>query len=341
MSTASKFAFKRVGAETAAPAAASAPQAQTVAPAAAVNTPAAVPAVAAPAPAQAVTQVAPVAAAQAAEVVAAVPAAAVSVQPAARPEPAVASTAVAVQPAPGAVTEYRAPASYADDSDSLGMGDLKLPRINIVQKVGDLSNIFTPGDIVINGESVVLESPGAKGDNKDSHPLVIVVTGFRSDRYAEKVAGGGQGRLVNNVEEVVKAGGTLDYNENKATGKPLFQQLAEGLILVQKPEGLDDPQFSYIADGKYYAPFLWAMKGTAFTNGAKVFRTARKIGWLKDVVNPVTKEVMEKRGYTFGVWSLTTVLKGYGENFAWIPQLSRVGETSAELRALANSLIGS
>lgn len=264
--------------------------------------------------------------------------AATPVQPAVNPQ-----ALAPVRPAAGAVVEYRGPATYGDDSDRVGVKDINMPRLNIVQKVGELSNIFTPGDIVLNKESVIYKSPKTDPVSKEiipqSPPLEIVILGFRPDRWVEKTVGGQMGDIVDSPEQVVAAGGTIDFNESEQTGKTLYQQLAEALVLVRQPEGVTDPAFSYVADGKRWALCLWAQKGAAYTNGAKIFRTARKSGFLKDEVN-LTTGAVTKGAYYFGSWVMTTFLKPYSTgNFAWIPVPKRGTETGPEVRALAQKIV--
>lgn len=251
------------------------------------------------------------------------------------------------KPAAGAVVEYRGRPSYADDSENIRVQDITLPRINIVQKVGDLSNIFTPGDVVLNKETVLYKAPKTdpktNGQIPQSKPLRIVVCGFRPDRWAEKTEGGDQGEIVDTVEQVVANGGTISYDEAAATAKTLYQQLAEALVLVEQPEDVTDPSFSYVADGKRWAPALWAMKGSAFTGGTKLFRTTRKAGWLKDEVDTATGAVTKKSAYFHGLWEMTTFCKAYRSGFfAWIPVPKRaaVSETGPEVRALAEKVLG-
>jgi hypothetical protein len=247
------------------------------------------------------------------------------------------TTSLATVPS-AAVSTERAPVSYGDDSDETGTNDIIIPRINIVQKVGDLSNIFTEGDIVFNKASVLLKSPKPEAKNLGKF-LRVVLCGFRKDRFVEKTVGGVLGKIVDSEAQVLALGGTTNWNEAKATGRKLFQTLAEGLLLIERPEGIDDPSFSFSADGKEYALAAYSMKGTAYTNGAKVFRTARKIGWLANSVN--AQKQLVTRGYPFGVWKLGSELKSFdGGNFAWAPLLQRDSETGPELRALAQSVLG-
>lgn len=321
----SKFAFKPVGAKPTDPVAAAKPVAPVI-DVAAAQSPASPPAPSAQDQAPTASPASPVV-------------------PAVVPQ---SQAVVPVQPASGAVTEYRARPGYGDDSDGLRASDIKLPRINIVKKVGPLSEIFTPGDVVLNQEIVIYKSdkidPVTKNKIPQSKPLRVVVAGFRPDRYAEKTEGGDMGNIFDSIEEVVAAGGTIDYNEAEATAKPPYQLLSECLVLIEKPEDVDSPEFSYIADGKKYAAALWANKGGDYTNGGKIIRTARKAGWLKDDINPATKEITVRRGYPFGIWEITTTIKQYRSgNFSPIPVLRRPlanFETSPELRALATSLVG-
>lgn len=253
--------------------------------------------------------------------------------------PAISGTAL---PPPEAAAMTRAPyerrsaATYGDDSDSIGIKDVNMPRLNIVQKVGDLSNVFTEGAIVFNGELVLLESP--KSD-KSGKALKIIVAGFRADRFVQKTVGGAQGDIVDTEEQVFKKGGTTDYNEAAASRKPYYQTLAECLIIIEKPEEINDPSFKYFINGKAYAPALWSQKGTAYTNATKVFRTARKNSWLCDEYNP-DGTLKAKRGYPYGTWELRTQLKDFSGNFAWIPVLRRGEVTTPEMQEFAASLMG-
>lgn len=285
----------------------------------------------------------------------ATPATVPSTDAAPAPVPTVPTSAPAViPPANGAVAEYRPPASYGDDADQTGANDIIVPRINIVQKVGDLSNQFTEGDIILNGQLVIARSVkgrvgpvdpanGNKPSPASPETIRVIIAGFRPDRYVEKTDGQTRGEIVDSEQQVYAKGGTLNYNEAKQTGKKLYQTLAECVALIEKPENCqDDTSFPYVADGKLYAVVKWSFKGGAYTNGAKVLRTARKAGWLADVINPATGEVTAKRGYPFGFWKVNTVLKSYDTgNFSWNPNFVRDGDTTDGVRALALKAIES
>lgn len=224
------------------------------------------------------------------------------------------------------------PVSLLQDDDNIGMDEITLPRINIVQKVGDLSEIYDPGDIVLNKELVIYH-PEKSGEH-DS--LRITVLGFFPTKWSERIPGGELGRLAGSPAEVLKFGGTTDYKtwaakEGTDEEIPYFQPLATALILIECPEGVDEDgtSFIYEFEDKRYALALWSMKGGAYTNGAKVIKTARKIGCLR------------KGGYASYDYRFDTKTKKYPNgNFAMIPVLRPGTRHTEEFAAFVQEVLG-
>lgn len=302
-----KISFSKPGAAPASPVTASAvaqaPSTQAAAP------------VAAPAPAP-VVEVTSTVVTEAAPAVQAAPVA--QIQTAPTPECGV----PAVIP-PSSSEVAKAPAFY--DDESLDPGDLVLPRLNIVQKVGELSNVHPPGSIILGGQLILATAPVG---NAVSPAIRLVILGFQPTTFVEKVEGGLRGNFYRTEQDVVKAGGTLDWNEHKATNKPLYQRLATALAMIEQPAGLDASAFPNELCGKRYALALYSMKGTAYTNAAKHFKSARKIGHLKT------------NGYRGGFWTFASQLKKFDANYAYIPVVKPAEQTSEELRAAVKDLIG-
>lgn len=252
---------------------------------------------------------------------------------------------VPVAAAPMAAQPEAAP--FYDDAD-IGFNDIILPRINIVQKVGELSNVFQGGEIVYNSSLPIYTPPIIKDGavvKPGTKPLNIVILGFRKKQFVEKVIGGAMGALCNTEEEVARLGGTLDYKEHEAKVKAqipskLFQRLATALILVEKPEQLADAehiQFAHECEGRYYALALWSMKGTAYTNAAKHLFTARKMGHLKDIKE---NGRVIGGGYPTYSWTLGTKLETYGSNFAHIPVLTNGAKTTPAFLNFVKDVLG-
>ena len=214
-------------------------------------------------------------------------------------------------PPPGEVA--RSTAGGYDDED-ISFEDIILPALNIVQGIGDLSKVFNPGEITLNQSLVVHVPANPLKSVAGTKPLNLTVIGFRKKKYVEDVKFGEPAKVFKSEAEVVAAGGTLDYAEAKSRGLKLYQRLATGLFLVQKPEHVQDEDhlvFSHECEGKYYSLALWSMKKTAYTGGAKIIYTARKQGHLK------------AGGYPSFSWNLTTKLKPFdGGNSAHVPVLT-------------------
>jgi hypothetical protein len=212
-----------------------------------------------------------------------------------------------------------------DGSSGIDFSDLVLPRLNIVQKVGDLSQVFEPGTLCL-GKTVALDQPA-----------ILAVASFAPKRFVEKIEGGGaQGRIAKTPQEVVQMGGTIDYNEAKETGRPLFQTLATALCVLRK--GADDPSevFAFEApDGERYALVLWSMKGSAYTNAAKILFTARKTGLFG-----IGKRSRMITGFLNEFISLETEAKKYqGGNWAMIPVINIHSETTEAFRAWVHGML--
>lgn len=256
---------------------------------------------------------------------------------------AVGTTAPATPAAAAPAAETKPNLSLAPSGFMLGdrlptFADVIMPRINMVQGLGELKDSFEQGSIVFNQQfsiytpQTVRKVGGVDQIVPGTAPLHIVCLGLRPDRYAEKVTGGKRGLLVNTEAEVRAAGGTLDYNEwrlKAAAGIKRFEPLAEALILIEKPADApgatptaldDEPVFIYEVEGKRYTMALWAMKGTSYTEGAKkVFFTNRRTGCLRN-------------GYPTYSFTLATRNKAYDNgNSTWIPVMLPLHKTSAAL----------
>lgn len=219
------------------------------------------------------------------------------------------------------------------DEDDSDLSEVSIPRLNIVQKVGPLSEDWDPGVILLD-KSLVVYSP-AKGKDPEV-PAEITVLGFRPTQWTERVAGGEFGRLFQTEQEVYANGGTTDYEQWKTSCKtkdeiPYFQRLATCLVLLKRPAGVDEEKafFSYEFGGADYAVAQWSMKGAAYTAGAKVIKSARKMGHLR-------------KGFCSAPYLLTTKAKSFGEqgHSAIIPVLKPGHAHTPEFVAFARGILG-
>lgn len=214
-------------------------------------------------------------------------------------QPTAAPAVAAPAAAPVTVPAVTGAGAVAKPNNTLLLGDVLpnfsemiIPRVNLVQFSGELKDTFEPGTLLYN-QQVPLHIP-AKINEKDkvvvraaTPPVTMTFIGFRPTRFVEKVVGGGKGLLVNTEQEVRDAGGTLDYNEwnlKKESGMKRFEYLADGMVVIERPEIVadDDTVFTYEINGKKYTLALWAVRGTAYTNLCKkILFPARRMGALR------------------------------------------------------------
>ena len=205
--------------------------------------------------------------------------------------------------------------------------DVILPRLNIVQGIGNLKDTFVPGEIIFNQATVLFTPPQidpktGNATRKGTAPITSYVVGIISDRFSEVVVGGFGGLIVDTEEEVRASGGTTSYQEwdlKQKDGMKRFQPITDLLMLVERPEVVkdDDIVFNFAIEGKKYALGAWALKGSAYTAVMKrVFNYHRLAGILKG-------------GFpTYGFAISTHLEKFKNGNSAWVPSAVPIGKTS-------------
>lgn len=221
------------------------------------------------------------------------------------------------------------PAKYTESDDAEGefdANDLDRAMLQIVAKTGDLSNIFTSGDILLNKE-VVICGITPKGTTP---PISIEVTAVAiKKRYQNDldIDGGEMGDTVDKATQVLERGGKLGYRpfkEKEATEywKPILQVV----FLIKMPANLS-------AAGQALFPFV--IEGASY---ALVGYTAR----AKTAYNGIAKQLIGAKQAKGSVRTTTWNLSTKGENFenkSWIqPLLRAAGPTSeAVLKFIAEN----
>lgn len=195
----------------------------------------------------------------------------------------------------------------------LGMEDVRVPRINVVQKVGDLSEVFDFGDVVLDKELKL----ASMGD-----PISVTVLHMKN-QYKESIPYGSD--IMPNVfdtkQEVLENGGNFTYGQDG-----YYERVAHATLLIEAPEGEEDnPLFSFTFDGKSYAMVLFTMQRTSFTSMGKEINTAAA-HWAKDGIWKIK-------------WEMSTEKRKAGANTFCVPKLRRSGRHSDEFVAFAEGLM--
>lgn len=195
--------------------------------------------------------------------------------------------------------------------------DLKFPRINLVQKIGDLSNNFEPGSIVFDKSTVLCAKNKA---------LELTVLRLKK-QYQEVLPYGSEDhpRIFNTMAEVREAGGTTTRGE----GGLLFAEMATIQVAIKKPENCSEDTealFCEEFDGDQYALGLWTLAKTAYTSAGKTLIT-KAMNQLKSA------------GILSGIWSVTMELR-HSDKYQWyVPLFKLAGIHAPEKQSFFRSLL--
>jgi hypothetical protein len=197
--------------------------------------------------------------------------------------------------------------------------DVKLPRINLANKSGNLANDFTPGCWVLEKtHALTTLVDKAKGSS-------LLVTALRMmKQYRENIPFGEEGtqsRVFNSAPEVRANGGTITWSK----GENNYSEMAHIEFLVLAPEGLEEEAealfYNQTNGGKKYARVILTVTGTAYSEVAVILASSLK-GHLA------------KSGLQGGVWELGSKLLKNSQNSWWSPSLKSAGLVDADTAEL-------
>lgn len=197
--------------------------------------------------------------------------------------------------------------------------DLIIPRLQIAQSVGDLSNKygFAPGAIVLNKDFKLSNGPD---------PLSITVLSIAKS-YEENLkydANGPRPRTFRNIDEVVAAG--MHCNWVKGQPPPPAREVANALLLVEKPAGMDAARFGVRVDNRDFTLAVWTLRSTAYSRAAKAVFSAAALD-------------LKAGGLLSGVFTLITRKEQLNNNWVFVPDFRLTGRNSADTVAAITAAI--
>ena len=207
-------------------------------------------------------------------------------------------------------------------------GDFRLPRINIVQSVGPLSEDFEAGSIVLNKDMILL--PASEDPKIWSTPLNVTVLNAKK-QFQENIEYGSDEmpETVETLEEVTARGGWLDWRND---APPPWRPILTALLLIEAPTEAMADEFSIQGtDGKAYELALWTMKGTSYSRAGKAINTAARFALRnKDTGLPELHK---------GKWTLQVRREKLGTNLVFVPRLRQHGKHTDEFIAFVTTLL--
>lgn len=194
--------------------------------------------------------------------------------------------------------------------------DYIVPRFNVVQGVGPLSEHFQPGVIVFN-----------KDVDLGTGPQKITLVKLRK-QFIEDIEYGSEERprIVQTLEEVTKLGGFLQQEKwTKGEGFTYFKPSLEATIFLEGDK--DNLSFPFEFGDKRYALALWTIQGYAYSETGRQFNTAAAMNL--------------KTGLTQGHWTITPTRKKVGKNMIYVPVAKLAGKNSPEFVAFIKETLSS
>ena len=184
----------------------------------------------------------------------------------------------------------------------LDASDISFPRLQIVQGMGNLSENFKKGEIVLDGESLISDGP-----------TPVELTVCRIGKQFEENVDWDSGEIPRIVtkEQALEIGGSFEWGSNGQ--KPDWLPIADALICVKG----DDPEvFPFDFDGANYAFALWRIKGTAYKRAAVPVFTAARMYY--------------REGLRTGSFLLNTEKATFGGKSVHVPKIRRGSRNTPE-----------
>jgi hypothetical protein len=194
----------------------------------------------------------------------------------------------------------------------VGLGDIKLQRLQIAHGVGGLSDNFNPGDLVLDRDTLLV----GRGV-----PLQMIILGanvyWKEYLSKERYDAGDRPGTFMHEAEVHAAGGTTKWDNGVG---PTYNKAMHLQLLIRKPQDLICGSFGdLLGDGHEYCPAQTDWDKSAFNNAGTVVERMSKYGALVEV-DQATGTARPKlyRG-VFDVMTIQKALKS--GNKAWVPSV--------------------
>lgn len=196
--------------------------------------------------------------------------------------------------------------------------DIPMPLLSVVYGVGELATKFSPGDLVLDREHLLV---------KKTEPLtaILVSAEIYWKEYLDQAAYAASmvPRIFRTEEEVTAVGGSTVFGPNGE--RPTFKRAMSLKMLLEKPSNLECYLFNIDLLGSKYAPAKWFVDKTAYQRGK-----GRGVGL--EIIKQ-SSFALKQRGLLAGRWQITTAYEEIGANKVISPSIKLLPKqhTDAEI----------
>ncbi|HUS59449.1 MAG TPA: hypothetical protein VM141_12430 [Planctomycetota bacterium] len=222
----------------------------------------------------------------------------------------------------GAVADDEAVAARQDLTLGAVTGDasaagLRLPRLQIAYGVGKLAKEYTPGDLVLGGDNLLVHK------KTPLHIIILHVDSYWKEYVSNDLFQSGvRPRVFQSLDQVRKAGGRTEWANGQG---PDFSPAMDLKMLIQQPEGVICGLFGIAVGDKQYAPAVWSVDKTAYRRIAPLILTCAKF-------------TLAVRGVHSALFELSTDIEDVGGNNTPVPSIKMTrhlkDEEVAEIAAM-------
>lgn len=179
--------------------------------------------------------------------------------------------------------------------------DLTIPKMNLVNKTGELSNQFAPGSFVYNREVLL-------GDGKK--PATITMT--RIAKFYLQDVPYGSGEMPKNftsIRDVRAAGGALAGDPDVEEGTDTYSEAMTCIVLVKSPIK-EHALFPFEFANEHYALAQWLLTKSAYKATGRTIFTHSQLA-LRDGIDTAAYELTSSlRTNSAASWYVPTVKLG-------------------------------
>lgn len=209
------------------------------------------------------------------------------------------------------------PAGVGGFTGDMDKSDIVIPRLSVVQKVGDLSEQFPPGSVVLN-KRLVLANPGES----------VTITVVRARKYFMEALPFGDERRPRmfDTHEAVKAAGLSVTPKWQSGVDPTAKPVLDCVIAIHGKPGNDTaPEFACRHGEQRYALALWSIGSpSAYNSVAKALLSAKQL-YLKSFVEQQ--------------WTLAVTKEKFGTNTVFVPSVKPGVGNSVDAQKFLDSIV--